>query len=64
MRPPLDPSGEQLAELLKLRGQAMALCASASTLAEAVRALIDERVPEPPGRRKRHLHAIPGPGAS
>jgi hypothetical protein len=60
MRPPLDPSGGQLAELLEMRKQAMALCAAASSLAEQVRALIDERVPEPP---PRHLRVVPGPSS-
>jgi hypothetical protein len=58
MRPPLDPSGEQLAELVKLREEALALCQSASELAHKIWAVLDQEVPEPPGRRKRHLRVV------
>jgi hypothetical protein len=59
-RAPLDPSGEQMAELIKLGDQAMALCQEAASLAEKVVAVIDQRAPQPPGRRKRHLRVVAG----
>jgi hypothetical protein len=62
MRPPLDPSGEQLAELVKLRAEALALSQAASDLADQIRAVLGERVPKPPGRRKRHLRVVAGGG--
>jgi hypothetical protein len=62
MRPPLDPSGQQMAELIKLGDQAMALCQEAAALAERVVAVIDQRAPQPPGRRRGHLRIVAGGG--
>jgi hypothetical protein len=47
------------AELLKCRDEAIALCEQATRLAEKVRAICTERLPEPPGRRRGHLTLLP-----
>jgi hypothetical protein len=49
----MPDTDEKISELLRLRDEAIALCVQATRLADRVCAVIDERVPEPPGHHLR-----------